>query len=124
MTFEKTIQRRVNEYNLLSKFPKYIDIGDLELDNIVRDILSRFPNLGIRRMKGHLKAKNVNVTWGRVRFSLWRVDPVGILSRTTQTTLIIRRKYCVPGSLALYGMWTVTTNLSVGNFRLCNTRGY
>ena len=51
-------------------------------------------------MKGHLKGKNVNVTWGRVRSSLWRVDPVGILSRTTQATLIIRRKYCVSGSLA------------------------
>ena len=102
MTFEKTIQRRVNEYNLLSKFPKYIDIGDLELDNIVRDILSSFPNLGICRMKAHLKAKNVNVTWGHVRCSLWRVDPAGILSRTTQATLIIRRKCYVPGSLALW----------------------
>ena len=76
---EKTIQRRVNEYNVHEEFPKYTDISDLELDNIVRDILSRFPNLGIHRMKRHLKAKNVNVTWGRVRSSLWRVDPVSIL---------------------------------------------
>ena len=70
LTFsEKTIQRRVSEYNLLDEFPKYTDISDPELDNIVGGILSRFPNLGIRRMKGHLKAKNVNVTWGRVRSS-------------------------------------------------------
>ena len=53
-------------------------------------------------MEGHLKANNVNVTWCRVRSSLWRVDPVGILSRTTQATLIIRRKYCVSSSLALW----------------------
>ena len=54
---EKTIQRRVNEYNLHNQFPKYTDISDLELDNIVRDILSRFPNLGICRMKAILKQK-------------------------------------------------------------------
>ena len=42
------------------------------------------------------------MTWGYFRSSLWRVDPEGILSRTTQATLIIRRKYCVPGSLALW----------------------
>ena len=54
---EKTIQRRVNEYNLHIKFPKYTEISNLELDNTVKVILSRFPNLGIRRMKGHLKLK-------------------------------------------------------------------
>ena len=63
---KKNIQQRVNEYNLHDEFPKYADISDLELYNIVRGILSRFPNLGIHRMKGHLKAKNGNVTWGRV----------------------------------------------------------
>ena len=98
---EKIIRRRVNEYSLHNQFPKYTDISDLELDNTVRDILSRFPNLGIRRMKGHFKTKNVNVTWGCVRSSLWRIYPIGIFSRLTQATLIIRRKYCVPGSLAL-----------------------
>ena len=49
---EKNIQQRVNKFNLHDEFPKYTDISDLELDNIVRDILSRFPNLGIFRMKG------------------------------------------------------------------------
>ena len=53
-------------------------------------------------MKGHLNGKSVNVTRGRVRSSIRRVDPVDILSRTTQGTLIIRRKYHVPGSLALW----------------------
>ena len=90
---EKTIQRRVNKYELHDEFPKYTGISDLEL--------------GIRRMKGHLQVKNGNVTWGRVRSSLWRVDPVGILSRTIQATLIFRRKYFVPGSLAL---WLVNGN--------------
>ena len=46
------------------------------------------------------------MTWGRVRSLLWSVDPVGILSRTIQATLIIRRKR-VPGSLAL---WNVDGN--------------
>ena len=104
---EKTIQRRVNKYELDDEFPKYTGISDLELDNIVRRILSRLPNLGIRRMKGRLQVKSGNVTWGRVRSSLWRVDPVGILSCTIQATLIFRRKYCVPGSLAL---WLVNGN--------------
>ena len=98
----KTIQRRVNEYNLHDEFSKCIDISNLELDNIVRGILSRFPNLSIRRMKGHLKAKTVNLTWDCVRSSLCRVDPVDILSCITQDTLIIRRNNCVPGLLALW----------------------
>ena len=64
---ERPIQRRINEYKLDEEIPKYTDISDLELDTIVTDILSRFPNLDIRRVKGHLKAKYVNVTWNRVR---------------------------------------------------------
>ena len=71
-------------------------------------------------MKGHLKAKNVNVPWVYVRSSLRRVDPVGILSRTTQAALIIRRKYCVPGSLALWHVDGIQT-YQVG---LCNTWRY
>ena len=113
---EKTIQRRVNEYNLHDEFPKYTGISDLELDNIARGIVSRFPNLGIRRMKGHLKAKNVNATRGRVRSSLWRVDPVGILSRTTQAALIIRRKYCVNFS----SVFASIEKIFILDGRLCN----
>ena len=42
---EIPIQRRINEYKLDEEIPKYTDISDLELDTIVTDILSRFPNL-------------------------------------------------------------------------------
>ena len=53
-------------------------------------------------MKGHLTSKGVKVTWERVRATLWKVDPEGILNRSLHRPLIQRRQYCVPGCLALW----------------------
>ena len=36
--------------------PKYTEIADSELDTVVSDILSRYPNSGIITMKGFLLA--------------------------------------------------------------------
>ena len=41
--------------------------------------LQDFPNCGIQRMKGFLLGQGVRVQWSRVRSSLWRTDPSGIL---------------------------------------------
>ena len=53
-------------------------------------------------MKGFLLAQGIKVTWERVRSVLWRVDPQGILNRSIQQRIIIRRVYSVPGPLALW----------------------
>ena len=98
----KTVSRRINEFQLRSEYPRYSEIADEQLHAIVSGIISQFPNAGIRSMKGHLLARNIRVTWERVRNSLWAVDPEGILSRSIQRTVIRRRVYSVPGTLALW----------------------
>ena len=99
---EKTVSRRIQEFQLRIECPRYSDISHDALKIVVREILSRIPNAGIRVMKGHLQARNIKVTWDRVRNVLWDVDPNGIISRSLQCPVIRRRKYSVPGSQALW----------------------
>lgn len=98
----RTIQRRIEEYQLRLICPKHSDITEAELDDEVLKILQIFPNCGIRNMKGHLRSRNLRVKWEDVRSSLWRVDPEGILNRSISLTIINRRTYSVPGPLALW----------------------
>ena len=95
-----TVQRRAQEYQLTAS--PHSNISDEELDNVVKTILDSFPNTGIRRMKGFLSARGLKIQWERVRKALWNVDPDGIINRTIFSTIITRRKYCVPGPLALW----------------------
>ena len=53
-------------------------------------------------MKGFLMSKGFKVQWARIRDSMWRVDPTGLVLRTTQLNTVRRRKYSVPGTLALW----------------------
>ncbi|XP_065058564.1 uncharacterized protein LOC135686290 [Rhopilema esculentum] len=98
----KTVSRRIEKFGLHDKIANHTEIIDTELDAIVDDILQSFPNCGIRRMRGFLQSKGLKIQWERVRSSLWRVDPTGVLLRTTQLNTIQRRKYSVPGTLALW----------------------
>ena len=72
------------------------------LDVIVSSIYTEFPNCRIRRMKGFLLARGIRIQWERVRASLWRVDPEGILLRSMQLNVVRRRHYSVPGPLSLW----------------------
>jgi hypothetical protein len=98
----KTISRRIQEFGLKEEVPKYTDITNDDLDKLVSDIYGEFPNCGIRRMKGFLTARGINLQWERVRSSLWRVDPEGIILRSMQLNLVNRRRYFVPGPLFLW----------------------
>ena len=98
-----TVQRRVNQYGL--RCIRFSDLTDVALEELVHQpILAEFPNTGIRRMKGFLSAHGINVQWERVRHALWIVDPEGILNRSLYSTIVTRRKYFVPGPLALWHM--------------------
>ena len=99
---EKTVSRRIHEFQLREYCPKYTNILEEELENTVREILLSFPNIGVRVLKGHLLARNIKVTWERVRKVLWSVDPDGIVSRSLCCPTIYRRKYNVQGSNALW----------------------
>ena len=65
-------------------------------------VLHNFPNCGIRRMKKFLLGQGIRVQWNRVRSSLWRTDPSGILLRTSLLTIVIPRHYSVPGPRSLW----------------------
>ena len=101
-TSSKTISRRVKSYNLREEVPKYDNISNESLDSIVSAVLHNFPNCGIRRMKGFLLGRGIRVQWSRVRSSLWRTDPSGILLRTSQLNIVNRRHYSVPGPRSLW----------------------
>ncbi len=98
----KTISRRIATFGLEEDIEYHAEISEDDLDKITKDIFNEFPNCGIRRMKGFLLSKGLKIQWARVRDSMWRVDPAGLLLRRTQLTTIQRRKYSVPGTLSLW----------------------
>ena len=98
----KTVSRRIKFFNLQEDIPKYTSISNEALDAIVSEIYQEFPNCGIRRMKGFLTSRGIQMQWERVRSSLWRIDSAGILLRSMQLNLVNRRHYSVPGPLYLW----------------------
>ena len=98
-TSSKTISRRVKSYNLREEVPKYDNISN---ESFVSAVLHIFPNCGIRRMKGFLLGGSIRVQWSRVKLSLWRSDPSGILLQTSQLNIVNRRHYSVPGLRSLW----------------------
>lgn len=101
-TSSKTISRRVKSYSVREEVPKYDNISNESLDSIVSAVLHNFPNCGIRRMKGFLLGRGIRVQWSRMRLSLWRTDPSGILLQTSQLNIVNWRHYSVPGPRSLW----------------------
>ena len=97
---KRTIQRRVHEYQLYKE--KHKHISDDELEVLVHKSLLDFPNSGIRRMKGYLQAKELNIQWERIRSAFWKLDPEGMISHSVNSNIIHRRKYYVPRTLFLW----------------------
>ena len=88
--------RRIKEFGLKEEVPENTDIPSDDLNKMVSEIYREFPNCGIRRMKGFLMARGVKLQWERVRSSLWRIDPDGILLKSMQLSLVNRRKNFIP----------------------------
>lgn len=103
-TSSKTISRRVNSYSIRDEVPKYDNISNESLDSIVSAVLQNFPNCGVRRMKQFLLGRGIGVQWSRVRSSLCRTDPNGILLQTSQLNIVNRRHYSVPGPRSLWNL--------------------
>ena len=98
----KTRSRRIDSYNLREEISKYDDISDEALDCVVSTVLHDFFNCGMRTIKGFLLGRGVRVQWSRVRSSLWRTDPAGILLRPTQLSIVNHHHYNVPGPRSLW----------------------
>lgn len=73
---------------------KYSDITDSALDEGVQKIQGQHPGVGIRMLKGHLKSQGLTLQRERIRQSLLRTDPTGVLQRWRDS--ICRRVYSVP----------------------------
>ena len=80
----------------------YTPLSDEELDQKIKEIIERFPNIGYRRLTGFLVSKGLKVNRERIRASLKRVHPEGILLRSLELNIVRPRQYDVRGPLALW----------------------
>ena len=100
-TSTRTVERRMAKYGLQSR-SYYSTLSDAELDAIVGNIMHEFPNAGYTRMTGLLRSRGQIVQRERIRASMKRVNPEGVMLRSLHLSIIKRRKYCVKGPLALW----------------------
>jgi hypothetical protein len=107
-----TVRRRMAEYGF-SISSLYSSITDEELDFLVAQIQREFPNCGYRLMHGQLLCRGHRVTQARIRESLHRVDPEGVVIRWSHT--VQRRKYFVASPLSL---WHLDGNHKLIRWRL------
>ena len=94
-----TVARRIREYGLVNLLP-YSTISDEDLDGVVRDVQTFFPNIGYRRMLGELTRRGIVIQHARVRASMIRTDPEGTV--LSWMDAIQRRSYSVYGPNALW----------------------
>lgn len=81
-TSVSTVRCRMHDFGIsISIRSTYSVINDAQLDTFVREIQHQYPNCGYRLLKGHLAAMGYRIQENRIRDSLRRVDPVGIMSR-------------------------------------------
>ncbi|KAK3751318.1 hypothetical protein QZH41_019535, partial [Actinostola sp. cb2023] len=78
----------------------YSNINDEQLDSLVQQAQREQPGIGLRLLMGKLRSKGIRMQWERLRYSLLRTDPTGVHQRWRKA--IHRRKYWVPGPLALW----------------------
>ena len=95
----RTIRRRMDDLDLHVS-DLYSTLPDNELDMMVNEILTQFPNTGYRMMTGHLKRRGIRVQQYRIRECLHRVAPASIATRWHAS--IARRVYNVRSPLALW----------------------
>ena len=58
------------------------------------------PGIGIRMLQGYLKSNEYRVPRERIRFSIRRTDPMGVVQRWQKT--VKRRHYSVKSLLSLW----------------------
>lgn len=112
-----TVKRRIREYDT-SVRQRYSDISGDELDQIVERIMREFPNSGYKRMTGFLHNAGYRIQQIRIRESMRRVNPDGVLLRALELRTIRRRRYQVSGPLAL---WHIDGNHKLIRYNIQNT---
>lgn len=74
-----TIRQRLNEHQL-GRQDRYSSISDEDLDQLVAGVLPACPNTGYKMMIGHLRAMGHTLQQNRVRESMVRSDPEGVIN--------------------------------------------
>ena len=97
----RTIERRCREMGLNTD-KMFTAIEYETLDATVADIIRRFPLFGYRRMTGTLLSRGIKVQQLRIRKSMRRVNPDGVLLRALIIHTVNWRTYCVPSPLSLW----------------------
>ena len=88
----KTISRRIKEFNLTIQRTQ---ITEAELDQVTLLYVQRYPNAGQKSYSAFLLDQGIYISRQKVRDSLLRVDPSGVMQRFKKA--IKRRRYHVPG---------------------------
>eukprot|EP00112_Aurelia_sp_Birch-Aquarium-sp1_P022602 Seg6421.1 transcript_id=Seg6421.1/GoldUCD/mRNA.D3Y31 product="hypothetical protein" protein_id=Seg6421.1/GoldUCD/D3Y31 len=100
---ERTIYRRMSDYGIRKHV--FTDVGDDELDDKVKAVVSNFPDCGERMLNAILKQEGLLVQRARLRDSISRVDHDGVQAR--KKNRLHRRIYNVQGANHL---WHLDTN--------------
>ena len=98
---KSTIRRRLRKFGI-SINQSYSNLTDDQLDLKIKDLISKFPNCGYRRMNGFLLAASIRIQEKRIQQSMRRVDPNGVLLRSLQISFTNRRQYNGPAALSLW----------------------
>lgn len=91
----RTVERRMNRYRI--SVHNYSSISDLDLDMMIREMTTLFPQSGEKTISGRLRSQGIRQ---RVRESLHRVDPSGVRARCRN--VLHRRQYSVPSPNSLW----------------------
>ena len=97
----RTTERRLKEF-AISSGQFFTAIDDQTLDCTVQTILVSFPSYDYRRMTGAVLSREIRVQQTRIRESMRRVNPEGVLLRALTINTVNRRRYSVYAPLALW----------------------
>ena len=96
-----TIERRMSEFGSSIK-ATYAQLTDVDLDAAVSEIMREVANVGYKRMTGLLLGRGLRLQQVRIRESMRRVNPEGVLLRALELNALHRRCYQVMGPLSLW----------------------
>ena len=75
----QTLYNRMRETGHTRSRPKFTEIEDDLLDEIVSQITLDHPFMGIKMVQGHLKACHINLPYRRIQDCMHHVDLIGTL---------------------------------------------
>ena len=87
----------MNRYNI--SVHNYSSISDSELDVMIQEMTTLFPQSGEKTISSRLRSRGVHIQRQWVRESLHKVDPSGV---RTRRNVLHSRQYSVPSLNALW----------------------